>query len=59
MMSIKFIFTNKLNSHGTKNKQLTKIVLKCTGWPKSRYTVIKLFFMCFEVTSSALYVAQK
>ena len=30
-----------------------------TGWPKSRYTVIKLFFMCFEVTSSALYVAQK
>ena len=29
-----------------------------TGWPKSRYTVIKLFFMCFEVTSSALYVAK-
>ena len=29
------------------------------GWPKSRYTVIKLFFMRFEITSSALYVAQK
>ena len=42
-----------------------------TGWPKSRYTVIKLllkfavvllliviklFFICFEVTCSALYV---
>ena len=32
---------------------------KYTGWPKSRYTVIILFFMRFEVTSSALYVAQK
>jgi len=27
-----------------------------TGWPKSRYTVIKLFFICFKVTCSALYV---
>ena len=29
---------------------------KYTGWPKSRYTVIKLFFICFEVTCSALYL---
>ena len=32
---------------------------RSTGWPKSRYTVIKVFFMRFEITSSALYVAQK
>ena len=39
--------------------QYTLNCFQYTGWPKSRYTVIKLFFMCFEVTSSALYVAQK
>ena len=27
-----------------------------TGWAKSRYTVIKIFFICFEVACSALYV---
>ena len=52
----KYIFTIRLS-------RIRKFVLQelfsYTGWPKSRYTVIKLFFMCFEVTSSALYVAQK
>ena len=27
-----------------------------TGWAKSKYTVIKVFFICFEVTCSVLYV---
>ena len=29
------------------------------GGPKVGIQLLKLFFMCFEVTSSALYVAQK
>ena len=35
------------------------ILFHYTGWPKSWYTVIKLFFICFEVACSALYVTSQ
>ena len=47
-MQIKAI-TDQLSIHYTGN------YVEHTGWPKSKYTVIKLFFICFEVTCSALY----